>query len=210
MQTKETTLRSGDSRLGVFLDADGVLWPDVGAGGIFEGLAEARQRLLSLSQSLGRREDVFIGVVSNQTLSARAITPFEDFSAKVFSLFYNLQEDSLIDDFRVCFHHPKANYLPLKIDNCLCRKPRPGMINDLIRSHALLPSHSIIVGDRITDILAGRRAKLNEAILLLGPRMLEVNIGTQSQDWDSLVQFKIARDFSEFLEVLKWWIKNDK
>jgi D-glycero-D-manno-heptose 1,7-bisphosphate phosphatase len=210
MQTKETTLQSGDSRLGIFLDADGVLWPDVGPGGILQGLPEARRRLLSITQILGRREDLFIGVVSNQTLAARALVPYEEFSAKVFTGFCSLQKDSLIDDFRVCFHHPKANYLPLRIENCVCRKPRPGMINDLMQSHALLPNHCLILGDRITDVLAGRRAKLNEAILLLGPRMFELNLGAQSHDWERLIQFKIARDFSDFLEILNWWIKNDK
>lgn len=199
-----------DTKVGIFLDADGVLWPDIGAGGILEGLAEARRRLRSLTQTLERRENVFIGVVSNQTLAARALIPFEDFRLEVFSTFQSLLEDSLIDDFRVCFHHPSANYLPLRIDNCSCRKPSPGMIIDLIRSHALQPSHSLILGDRISDILAARNADLNEAILLLGPRMLEANISMQSKHLGSLIQFRIARDFSEFLEILKWWIKNDK
>ena len=199
-----------DTKVGIFLDADGVLWPDTGAGGILEGLVEARRRLRSLIQTLERRENVFIGVVSNQTLAARAAIPFEDFRLEVFSTFNSLQEDSLIDDFRVCFHHPNANYLPLRIDNCSCRKPSPGMIIDLIRSHALQPSHSLILGDRITDVLAARNADLNEAILLLGPRMLEANISMQSRHWRSLIQFRIVRDFSEFLEILNWWIKNDK
>jgi D-glycero-D-manno-heptose 1,7-bisphosphate phosphatase len=199
-----------DTKLGIFLDADGVLWPDTGAGGILKGLAEARRRLRSLIQTLERREHAFIGVVSNQTLAARAEIPFEDFRIEVFSTFHSLQRDSLIDDFRVCFHHPRANYLPLRIDNCSCRKPNPGMIIDLIRSHALQPSHSLILGDRITDILAARNADLNEAILLLGPRMMEANITMQSKNWGSLIQFRIARDFPEFLEILRWWIKNDK
>jgi len=128
-------------------------------------------------------------VVSNQTLAARAVIPFEDFRLEVFSTFQSLLEDSLIDDFRVCFHHPSANYLPLRIDNCSCRKPSPGMIIDLIRSHALQPSHSLILGDRISDILAARNADLNEAILLLGPRMLEANISMQSKHLGSLIQF---------------------
>ena len=199
-----------DTKVGIFLDADGVLWPDIGAGGILEGLAEARRRLRSLIQTLESRENIFIGVVSNQTLAARAVIPFEDFRLEVFSTFQSLLEESLIDDFRVCFHHPNANYLPLRIDNCSCRKPSPGMIIDLIRSHALQPSHSLILGDRITDMLAARNADLNEAILLLGPRMLEANFSMQSKHLGSLIQFRIAKDFSEFLEILKWWIKNDK
>lgn len=199
-----------DTRVGIFLDADGVLWPDIGAGGIHDGLLEAKRRLRILNQTLERRENAFIGVVSNQTLAARAAIPIEDFKLEVFSTFNSLQEDSLVDDFRVCFHHPNANYLPLRIDNCSCRKPSPGMIIDLIRSHALQPSHSLILGDRITDVLAGRNANLNEAILLLGPRMLEANISMHSKNWRSLIQFRVARDFSEFLEILKWWIKSDK
>lgn len=196
-------------KLSIFLDADGVLWPDVGAGGILDGGTEARNRLIDLLHTVGRRDQIFIGIVTNQTLSARGEFEYEDFRNLVFSLFHALQKESLIDDFRVCFHHPNANYAPLRI-SCHCRKPRPGMINDLISSYGLLPKRSLILGDRITDVLAGRRANLEEAILLLGPKMLEENFISEEYGEEIIVPFKIAQDFVEALAIIRRWIDDDK
>lgn len=57
-----------------------------------------------------------------------------------------------ITDIRACIHEPKAG--------CRCRKPKPGMLLDLIESHAVDPKQSWMVGDRETDVMAGRRAGL--------------------------------------------------
>jgi len=198
------------TKFGVFLDADGVLWPDIGAGGILKGITEAKKRLSQLIETVGNREKTFIGVVTNQTLAARAEIPYKEFEFRVFSLFDELKRELLIDDFRACFHHPNASYLPLRVDDCLCRKPRPGMINELLAIHDLHTRRTVIIGDRITDVLAGRKANLDEAILLFSNRMLEVNIGSNYEEWSQLIQFKVAKDFSESLVILKHWMGNDR
>lgn len=194
---------------GIFLDADGVLWPDIGPGGLLKGMIEANLRLTKLIETLGNREEIFIGVVTNQTFAARGEMPYRDFKEKVFSLFDKLKNDMLIDDYRVCFHHPTAEYLPLRIIDCGCRKPQSGMLDSLISQYSLQPDRSTIIGDRITDVLAGKNAGLNSAVLLLGNRMLEMNQGAIQGVQEQIIPFKVARDFLESLEILKTLLLHD-
>jgi D-glycero-D-manno-heptose 1,7-bisphosphate phosphatase len=55
-----------------------------------------------------------------------------------------------IDEFRVCDHDD--------IDDCACRKPKPGMLEAAARDSGLSLSASFMVGDRWRDVEAGRRA----------------------------------------------------
>lgn len=55
-----------------------------------------------------------------------------------------------IDDIRVCFHAQNAG--------CTCRKPAPGMLLDAAGTWNLDVARSIMIGDRWSDIAAGRAA----------------------------------------------------
>jgi len=55
-----------------------------------------------------------------------------------------------LDGVAACFHDD--------VDNCDCRKPRPGMLKDLAALHGVDLRHSVMVGDRWRDIEAGSRA----------------------------------------------------
>jgi D-glycero-D-manno-heptose 1,7-bisphosphate phosphatase len=55
-----------------------------------------------------------------------------------------------LDDVRVCYHSDSHD--------CLCRKPRPGMLHEAASLWSLDPSRSVIVGDRWRDVSAGRAA----------------------------------------------------
>jgi D-glycero-D-manno-heptose 1,7-bisphosphate phosphatase len=49
---------------------------------------------------------------------------------------------------------------------CSCRKPRTGMLESIFRAYpALRKEHSWMVGDRITDVMAGQSFGLNTALL---------------------------------------------
>ena len=51
-------------------------------------------------------------------------------------------------------------------DKCLCRKPLPGMILSGIKDFNLDYEKCYVVGDRITDIIAGGLARVNNLYLL--------------------------------------------
>jgi D-glycero-D-manno-heptose 1,7-bisphosphate phosphatase len=53
-------------------------------------------------------------------------------------------------DILACYHDSR--------DDCLCRKPRPGMILEAARRWALDLQGSFLVGDRWSDIVAGQTA----------------------------------------------------
>jgi D-glycero-D-manno-heptose 1,7-bisphosphate phosphatase len=54
-----------------------------------------------------------------------------------------------LDEFRVCYDDG---------DDCHCRKPKPGLLLDAAKAHAIDLSASFMVGDRWRDVEAGRRA----------------------------------------------------
>lgn len=70
-----------------------------------------------------------------------------------------LRQGARIDDIRYCPHHPDG-----KVDGYLedhhWRKPKPGMILDLIENWPVLRSGSFVIGDRSTDIEAAIAAGL--------------------------------------------------
>lgn len=59
-------------------------------------------------------------------------------------------EQAEVDDIAACVHAPRAG--------CSCRKPRPGMLFDLQQRWHFNLQESYMVGDRETDVDAGRAA----------------------------------------------------
>jgi len=65
-----------------------------------------------------------------------------------------------IVDLRYCPHHPN--------DNCRCRKPRPGLLEDLASAHELDLSEGDYVGDSLKDLRAAEAAKCRGVLVLTG------------------------------------------
>ena len=62
-----------------------------------------------------------------------------------------------------CHHHPDSG--------CSWRKPEPGMLLQAQREHNIDMAASILIGDNITDIEAGRRAGVGCCILVPSGRL---------------------------------------
>ena len=60
-----------------------------------------------------------------------------------------------IDAIRYCPHHRDALLIEYQID-CECRKPKPGMIKDILTSWPVEISKSVLVGDKSTDLEAAK------------------------------------------------------
>ena len=56
-----------------------------------------------------------------------------------------------------CPHHPYAGSNPQK---CECRKPKPGMFNLAKDEYDIDLERSFMIGDKITDKLAAKKAKI--------------------------------------------------
>jgi D-glycero-D-manno-heptose 1,7-bisphosphate phosphatase len=63
-----------------------------------------------------------------------------------------------IDGVYMCPHAPA--------ELCACRKPRPGLILQAARDHDVALRRSILVGDSLTDLLAGRAAGVGRLALV--------------------------------------------
>ena len=141
---------SRQQRQAVFLDRDGVLnetivrdgkpYPPVTVAQIQipQGTATALLRL--------KEHEFVLPVVTNQPDVARGTQVRE----KVEEIDRYLQNQLPLDEFFVCYHDD--------VDNCSCRKPRPGLVLRAAEQYGIDLSRSFLVGDRWRDIEAGASA----------------------------------------------------
>ncbi len=78
-----------------------------------------------------------------------------------------------------CPHHP-VDALPSYRRDCTCRKPAPGMLLQASKEHQIDLSQSWMIGDRLSDVQAGKRAGCRT--ILLSPDPPSLNEIDQS-DW---------------------------
>lgn len=143
-------------RAAVFFDRDGVLNED--SGYVFRPdqlrwLPGARECVRAVNDS-GR----FAFVVTNQSGVARG---YYDEQA-VHAFHAEMQRQLLamgahIDAFVFCPHHPEGT-VARYARSCECRKPTPGMIEQLLRRWPIRREGSILIGDRPSDVLAAEAA----------------------------------------------------
>lgn len=141
----------------VFLDRDGVLIEDVNLltrRGQVRVCRRAPEALKALHAS-----GYQLFVVSNQTVVARGLATEQDVEELNSFIGELLLEKSgcKIEHFYYCPHHPEAT-LPQYRIKCECRKPRPGMLLQAAKEYNLDLSASFMIGDRISDIVAGHKA----------------------------------------------------
>lgn len=60
-------------------------------------------------------------------------------------------------DFFYCPHHPRGSVPAYTVD-CVCRKPRPGMLHRALAMLGAVPEWSWMIGDILDDVAAGRAA----------------------------------------------------
>ena len=138
-------------------------------------------------------------VVTNQTVVARGLATEQEVDAVHAHIDCELRKTgSGIERFYTCPHHPNAT-LPAYRQDCDCRKPRPGMLLRAAKELDLDLAASVMVGDRISDIIAGHRA---------GCRTIQVQSGQhsaapiESPDMDLSVQPDHV--CQNLLEAVEW------
>lgn len=150
----------------VFLDRDGVIVEDsdyvyrIDQLKLIPGSAEAIKLL---------NENGFLTIiVTNQAGVAKGY-----FTEKDIMLFNDSMKEKLIehgayiDAIYYCPHHPDAKIEKYKI-NCDCRKPKPGMLKDAEKRFDIDFGRSFIIGDRLSDIAAGKYVGCKTIMVLTG------------------------------------------
>lgn len=144
----------------VFLDRDGVLTiPQFRDGRSFAPRSLSEFKVYPDAPLAVRRlrEAGFLVVVAtNQPDVANGLTRREI----VEEMHRRLHEAMPLDAIKVCFHS--------KGEGCACRKPRPGMLVEASRELGIDLASSFMVGDRSSDVEAGRAAGCRAVFVDLG------------------------------------------
>jgi D-glycero-D-manno-heptose 1,7-bisphosphate phosphatase len=157
-------------RPAVFLDRDGVLNVDHGyvhAPEQVEWIAGAREAVRLLNHA-----GYYLFVITNQAGVARGFYGEDD----VVRLHRWMSEDlasvgAAIDDWRYCPYHPEGSVDAYRAAHDW-RKPKPGMILDLLNHWPVEREKSFVVGDKASDLEAAEAAGLT-GYLFQGGNLLE-------------------------------------
>jgi D-glycero-D-manno-heptose 1,7-bisphosphate phosphatase len=144
------------ARPAAFFDRDGVLIQD-------HGYVHKTQDLVLMPDAaaavrLCNDAGFLVFVITNQAGVARGL--YDEEAVRVFNraLVTALSaQGARIDDVRYCPHHPEATQSAYRLV-CGCRKPAPGMLLDLMRAWPVDAGRSFLVGDKESDLAAGRAA----------------------------------------------------
>ena len=152
------------SRKAAFIDRDGVLNEErafvyrVEDFSFVPGAIEALRAL----QAAGYR----LVVITNQSGIARGLYAEADYLALTAHMEEGLRKEGVkLDAVEYCPHLADAPVERYRVD-CDCRKPKPGMLTRAIRALDIDPEASILVGDRLSDVEAGRAAAIGRCFLV--------------------------------------------
>jgi D,D-heptose 1,7-bisphosphate phosphatase len=155
-------------RPAVFLDRDGVISKEVDLLysieqlELIEGASEAIKYI--------NEKGYLAIVVTNQPVIARNLCTLEELNhihAKLETLLG--EKHAYLNAIYFCPHHPDAGYPEERKEykiKCECRKPAPGMLLKAVKDWNIDTSNSIMIGDRESDVLAGKNAGVKTSILI--------------------------------------------
>jgi D-glycero-D-manno-heptose 1,7-bisphosphate phosphatase len=162
---------TGAPRRALFVDRDGTLITDAGYPrdpALVELLPGAADALRELSGSFA------LVIVSNQSGIARGLVSEAEARAV---------HDRVIDRFARAYYCPHAPG-----DGCPCRKPAPGLLVDAARELGLDLASSIMLGDKPSDVAAGRAAGCRHTIRF-GPDADGADGSQRCDDWPAVLRF---------------------
>ena len=146
----------------LFLDRDGVI--NIDKGHVFRSEDfEFTPGIFDFCKKYQDRHYMII-VVTNQARIAKGICTEDDFEKLTVWMVEQFRTKGIrIAKVYHCPHHPDIT------GPCNCRKPNPGMLLKAIKDFDLDNSQCILIGDKETDLEAGRRAGIPENNLRLFP-----------------------------------------
>ncbi|MFC2001748.1 D-glycero-alpha-D-manno-heptose-1,7-bisphosphate 7-phosphatase [Chloroflexota bacterium] len=151
----------------VFLDRDGTIIEDVGyldSCDEIKFLPRVNEAIKLLNENGFK-----VIIITNQSGVARGY--FTEATVKEINSYVQKslsKQGAYIDRSYYCPHHIEGAIIQYKKE-CHCRKPNPGMIEEAARELGIDLEDSFVIGDKLIDVEAGRRAGCS-TILLAGER----------------------------------------
>ncbi len=158
----EQTLPQNGARKVVFLDRDGTI--NVEKGYIIDPQDIELDPLAGASISSLNRQGIPVIVITNQAAIEKGLLTVETFEKINEKLWNDLQAvNAHYDALYYCPHSPEIT------TDCPCRKPKSGLFLQAARDFNIDLSASFMVGDKLTDVKAGRSSGCKTVLLLNGP-----------------------------------------
>lgn len=173
----------------IFLDRDGVIienrpnyvrsWNEVVI------YPQALEALVKLNSSPYK-----IVIITNQSAVGRGIIPLEvawDINRRLVEVIE--KAGGRVDGIFMCPHAPD--------EGCDCRKPKPGLFFQAARDLSIDLQRSIMIGDALSDLLAGQAAGIPRTALVLTGRGTEQ---TELPPHPGLEPYQVFESLAEALE----------
>jgi|SRR5208282_856485 len=161
-------------RKAVFLDRDGVLNKDPPHYAHRLDQLELIPRSGTAVKILNEHGYLVI-IISNQSGVARGYYTEKEVSVFNNALLMKIKEfGGVVDAIYYCPHHPDSDIEKYKVE-CYCRKPSPGMLLNAAKEHDIDLGKSYVIGDKWSDIEAGKNAGCQAILVLTGHGADEVS-----------------------------------
>lgn len=151
-------------RKALFLDRDGVVNRDINYLHRIEDV-EFIEGIFDLCRK-AHSQGYLLVIITNQAGIGRGYYTEEDFHHLMKWMSKRFAEEGCpLTAYYYCPHHPEAGkgeYLKV----CDCRKPKPGMLLQAAREYDIDLANSIMLGDRESDIEAGKAARVGKCVLV--------------------------------------------
>lgn len=152
--------------IAAFIDRDGTINVDKGHVHRVEDLEYIPGALDALR--LASDHGVLIFVVTNQAGIAKGMYGETEFLALTESMLEQMGSYGIrVKDVLYCPHHPQATVQKYR-RACECRKPAPGLLRGAMEREKLLATDSVMIGDKNSDIEAGRALGLRTYLVETG------------------------------------------
>lgn len=151
-----------DSAKVVFIDRDGVINEFPGQGKYVTGPGEFRLLPGSAQAIRKLNEHGFrVFVISNQQGLAKGLYSQRDLDAITRKMINELKKKkAVVDGVYYCTH--------LSQDNCLCRKPKTGLLEQACSDFRIRPGSGFLVGDSMIDVETALAMKIKSVLVLSG------------------------------------------
>jgi len=120
--------------------------------------------------------DYKLFIITNQSGIGRGYYTQEDFNKLTSWMLEQFEEKKIkISQVEFCPHTPQVN--------CNCRKPKSGMVDNILKNHNINLQNSWLIGDKKSDILCAKQANIKNTI--------QVQSGHNFSKKESLADFVI-------------------